>query len=228
MPLPPGGLGVPNAFVLIAHFRGVNPVDTWRSELHIFQSGAVPQIGDPVITAAIAFWRGNLRTDCFLDHLELRNAVFGNVIFSMQAAIWTDTLNQAGTKVTAYGAQGANAVGKEVAAYVRISNTGPKLGKAFLRQLLDEGDIAAVPGAAWVFLQAPQVPNVTQAKFLTLVNSSGLSGFFGGASNPHICVVHFSLKEWSINPLLLPFTSPATAMNLIGPTVNKATRKSKK
>lgn len=228
MAFPPGGITLPNVYRLLAHFKGVDPTETWRSEFSIFASGAVPQPGDAIINAAEAYWRDNLRTDCFLDHLELRKATWGDVIFSQQSALWTSTVGLAGTKIAAYGAQGANAVGKEVVCYVRITNSGPKPGKQFLRQLLDEGDIAAVPGSPWQFLTPPMTPNVTDAKFQTLLGTTGITGFFGAIPDPRLCVIHFSIKEFNINPANLPFESSVSAMHIVGPSTNKPTRKNKK
>jgi hypothetical protein len=225
--MPNPTLGLAHHYRAIAHFHGVDPLETWRSSFEYVQTSAVPAPADAILVAMQNYWLANLRNDCTLDTIEVRNWTFGPQPFSQQQALFHKAIGNVGSKTVGYGAMGANAVGKEVAAYIRYSNTGPKNGKAFLRQLLDDGDIAAVPGSPWVFLQAPQVPNVTPAKFTTVFNSTSLSTYIG-AVDPGLRVVHFSLKKYLVDNTQLPFPSTILAVSLIGPTVNKATRKNKR
>ena len=228
MPLPVGGITLTNVFTLIGHFLGQDTTDTWRSEFHIYKSSGPPEPSDAIVEACVLYWEGNLITTATLDHLELRNATWGDIPYSLQAAIWTSPVGHAGTKTSAYGAEGTAGVGKEVVAYVRVTNSGPKPGKQFIRGFLDNGDIYASVGGQWIFLQSPAVPNVTDTKLQTLIAASGLNAFYGGTPDPRICTTHFSIKEYNINPLNLPFESSVSAIHLIRPSVNKATRKSKK
>lgn len=95
----------------------------------------------------------------------------------------------------------------------------------FLRQLLDEGDIAAIPGSPWQFL-IPGPPNVTDVKFQGILAAT-IGGFF--LSDPGLRVVHFPVKRYlanPVNPANQPFSTSLFGMHIVGPTVNKQTRKS--
>lgn len=228
MPLPVGGITLPNVYTLIAHFLGQDSVNTWRSEFHIYQSTGQPLPTDAIIGAAKTYWLGNLQTTCKLDHLELRRATWGDIPYASQAALWVDSVGLFGLKVGAYGAEGTAGVGKEVVAYIRITNSGPKPGKQFIRGLLDNGDVYAQTGGQWVLITTGTPSNVNDTKYQTLLGSSGLTGYFGGSADPRVCTTHFSIKEYNINPANLPFESSISAMHLVGPTVNKAKRSNKK
>jgi hypothetical protein len=228
MPLPPGGLTLPNVYLVIGHFVAQDGVNTWRLETTIFQGSGTPAPTDAIITSIKNYYLDNLITTCKLDRLELRRRTWGNVPFSTQAAIWESTVGSFGNKVTSYGAEGSAGVGKEVVAFIRITNTGPKPGKQFIRGLLDNGDVYAEAGGQWIFLVGGGGPNVTNTKYQTILASTGMTGYFGGTADPRICVSHFSLKEYDADPTKLPFETSVNSMALVGVTTNKATRRNKK
>jgi hypothetical protein len=215
-----------NTYTMIAHFKGTDPLQSWRSSFEFF-STAVPVPGGALENACADYWKANLRTDCTLDDIEVRNWSRGDLPFSLEGALFdSSAFAGAGTKtnVIHYGAEGANAVGKEVACFIRIATSPGKEGKQFIRQLLDDGDIAAVPGSPWQFL-VPGPPNVTNTKFQAIVSGTVGPHFSG---DPRLVVVHFPLKEYLLAPTApanQPFATLISSMTLIGPTVNKATRK---
>lgn len=216
-----------NHFELIVHMHGVDSTQKWRNSIVIKDTSGVPADTSSVVQLFVNFIRSNLRTDVFVDHIELRNWTRGDIPFSQEGAIYTSAQGAGPgqkTLVGNYGAQGANAVGKEVAAFIRIETSPGKIGKFFLRQLLDDGDIAAVPGSPWAFL-VPGPPNVTNTKFQNVVFNTIASGF---TTDPGYRVVHFPVKEYlaaPANPANQPFSTVISTMQLVGPTVNKATRK---
>lgn len=220
---------LPNHYELIGHFLGQNGVDTWRNSIVVFQSSGQPQPTDPIIQAMVEWWRLNLITTCSYVKSELRAWTRGDVPFSNEGAIWNSTVG-AGigqkTNVASYGAEGTAGVGKEVVGFVRIFNTIGREGKMFMRALLDNADVFSSAGGPWVFI-TPGPPNVTPTKFAnTAVNTIGL--YFGSA-NPGLRVVHFSIKHWNASGGATPdapFGSDITSMQLVGPTLNKPTRKS--
>lgn len=222
--LPPKTLA--EHYRLIGHFKG-DGVGTWRSEFVIRDSTGIPAADSSVVTACVNYWLANLRHDCTLDHIEMRAWAQGDQPFSSQSALYTSVVAALGQKTTTYGGEAANAIGIEVCAYVRFDNAGPRPGKQFLRQLLDTGDIAAVPGGPWVTLPSGASPRVTPLTFGTLSAVVALDDFIG-AADPGLRVVHFSLKEWESDHTTNPFSTVVTQIAYIGPTVNKATRKNPK
>lgn len=218
-----------NGFELIGHFKGQDGINTWRNSIAIFDTSAVPAPSDPIVSAMETFWKHNLITSCHYDHSELRHWTRGDVPFSAEGAIWNSSLGAgAGTKTAAgaYSAEGTAGVGKEVVAFIRIATSPGKEGKMYLRGLLDNQDVFSQAGGQWIFI-TPGPPNVTPAKFSALVTTD--LGAFLGAVNPRLCVVHFSVKNWNASagaPANAPFETPITSMTMVGPTVNKATRRS--
>lgn len=210
---------------LIGHFKGA-ATGTWRSEFAIKQTSGVPAPTDAIVVAAKDYWIANLRHDCTLDSLELRAATWGDQPFSTQGAIWRSPVEVLGDKITVYGAEAANAVGIEVCAYVKYFTSGPKPGKQFLRQLLDTGDIAAVPGDPWVFL--PSGGHVTPALFRGNSINNGLATGWFGTADPGLRIIHFSLKAYNADHSNLPFSTTIDDFALERPMVNKATRKNPK
>ena len=220
----------PDHYVLIAEFTGVAGTRPWRSELHI--EGAVGTIPDPnsnIIQGAYQYWQDNLRTDATVQSLQLRHWTYGQQPFNAQSLpIWVRSINTGGNKTVAYGGEGPNPAGRELCGFVKIFNTGGRPGKQFLRYYLDEVDVTAVSGGEWA-LDASPPAHVTTAAYHVIV-SNRLGPFNASAPAPRFCVVHFSSKRWNANPnsTNAPFSSPMTDMQLIGPTVNKSTRKNKK
>jgi hypothetical protein len=217
-----------NHFELIGHFKGADGVNTWRNSIVVKDSSGTPgDISNP-IPEVCDFWRRNLITVCNLDHIELRNWARGVQPYSQAPALWTSTQNcGAGTKSAsnAYGAEGSEGIGKEVVAFLRILSAPGKEGKMFLRGLFDESDVAAQAGGQWVFI-VPGPGNVTPAKFTTLMNATIQTYFL---SDPGLRVVHFPVKRYLANPTNpgnLPYSTTISDMSMVGPSVNKSTRKS--
>jgi hypothetical protein len=222
-------IGFSDHYVLIAHYKSQNGVDTWRSEFTIQgAAGTVPQPGDPIITAAEGYFTANLMDPSTLVRLELRAWSFGPQPFSARGALWEKPLNLGGTKTIDYGGIGTLAVGKEVVAFIKFSTNIGKQGKQFLRQLFDNQDVGAQSGGPWVILPPPATPRVTVAKFKTVALAT--IGPFINSATPTFVVVHFSKKQYLANPgnPTLPFSSPILSVDLVGPSVNKATRRNKR
>jgi hypothetical protein len=215
-------------FQVVGHFRGVDPTETWRTELTVTQPANVPQPTDPIILAIRDYFRHNLRNDCFLDHIELRQWSFGPQPLAGRGALWELAVAQSGLKVSTYGAEGSavQVLGKEVVAFVKQDTISAKPGKQFIRQLYDGQDIYAVAGSPWAY---GANPNVTATVYGTSTTAT-LGAYFGNAASPQICVVHFSKKNYDANPVTanLPFSTAVTGMRLIGPTTNRPTRKNKR
>jgi hypothetical protein len=219
-------LTLANVYTLIVKIGSTLATDeTWRNTYDIFASAGPPAPTATIVETILDFAQRNLASTAQIFEAELRNWTFGPQPYGSGVPIWSETLVLPGTKVSAYGGEGPDAVGKEVVAFARRVNTGPKEGKLFLRGFLDTGDIAALTGAPWEFLTPPG--NVTPAKWDTNTSSSGLEAFFGTV-DPGLVVAHFSYKQYQIDPTRLPFYSRVTALPLVGPTTNKPTRKSKK
>lgn len=226
--MPRPTLGLADVYTLIVSSGStVATNETWRNTYDVYSTAGVPQPTDTIIETLLEVHQENLVSTAQIFQAELRNWTFGPQPYGTGVPLWTEALSLPGTKVAAYGAEGADAVGKEVVCYIKRLNTGPKNGKLFLRGFLDSGDIAALTGAPWEFLTSP-APNVTPAKYAGILATTGLNGFMGAGKNPGLVVVHFSYKQYQIDNTRLPFFSHITSQVLIGPTTNKPTRKSKK
>jgi hypothetical protein len=225
--MPRPTLHLANVYTLLIKFQSTLVVgSTWRSSIDIWAPSGPPAPNDGVVTSWVAFAQRNLVPTAEIIEAELRAWQFGPQPYGTGIPIWQETLALVGTKAAAYGGVGANAVGKEVALFVRKTNTGPKEGKMFIRGFLDSGDIAALTGGPWQFL-TPGPPNVTDAKFQTNLTAAGVPGFIGGPG-PAYVVVHFSYKQYQVDPTRLPFFSLISTIHLVAPTVNKPTRKSRR
>lgn len=217
----------PSHFQVVGHFLGNANGETWRSEVTV-EASTVPQPSDQVIQTARDYFLHNLRSDCTLDHIELRQWTYGPQPLNGRGALWTQPYQLTGEKVTTYGGEQASPAltGKEVVAFVEHNTTGGKPGKQFIRQLLDLGDVGAVAGAPWEFLPSSRV---TPAKF---TNDAGLlwNPFIATATLPRLVVVHFSKKNYNNNPVSsnLPFSTTVLSLTLVGVTTNRPTRKSKR
>jgi hypothetical protein len=216
-----------NHFQVVGHFIGADITEKWRTELTVVGT-TQPAPTDPIILAIRDYYRHNLRDDCQLAEIELRAWTFGPQPLAGRGSLWVLPLNLSGEKTVTYGGMQASPqlTGKEVVAFVKINTTGGKPGKQFIRQLYDLGDIGAVAGAPWETLPTARV---TPATYLVEANAT-LSPYFGGSTNPGLCVVHFSKKNYNANPVTanLPFSTGTSSMTLVGPTTNKPTRKNKK
>lgn len=227
MPGPNPGITLAHCYRVIGHFVG-NGIGNWREEWTILSSAAVPQYTDPIITACHDYFIGNLRDDCTLSSIELRQVSYGNLPFSQQGHIWVHAVGTPGNKDSIYGGNSSAQAptGLEVCGYVELFTTGPKPGKQFKRQMLDLVDVKATAGGEWIF--AGGAAHVNPTVFRSNSVNNGLATGYFGAHDPGFVVAHFSQKDYNINPANLPFSTPVTDFALIRPTLNKPTRKNPK
>jgi hypothetical protein len=214
-------------FQVVGNFHGLSPNDKWRTELTVNQSTGVPQPTDAIIIAIRDYFLHNVRNDCTLDTITLRQWSFGPQPLLARGALWEESIAQLGLKSSTYGgeADSSHVAGNEVVAFVKLLCGAAKPGKQFIRQLLDLDDIAAQPGEPWVFRGGSRV---TPAVYHTSTNATLHT--YWGAADPGLVVVHFSAKHYNANPVTanLPFSTTVQDMQLIKVATNKPTRKNKK
>lgn len=220
-------LTLANTYTLIVESGNLtDPSIRWRNTWDIHAT-VEPQSSDAIISAITDFHLSNLRTDCGIFLLTLRNWSQGPQPFASRPFLWEDIqAGIAGLKTSAlpagYGAEGVgnqSIPGSAVLFCKRLTAGQNKASNLFLRGLLDDADIVAETGGQYVFTAAP---NVTGAKFTTIANSR-LAGFVGVSADPGIVIVH--VGNHSAGPA---FSSPVTSVVLVKPSQNKQTRKNKK
>ena len=216
----------PDLFQYVAHFIGAAGTEEWRSELTVHNT-TVPTPADTIQDAIKQFFVTNLRSDCTLSHIDVREWTFGPQPIATRGILFSTPYSLAGEKPSVYGGQQAAPAltGKEVVAFCKLATTRGRPGKVFLRQLLDLGDIGAVAGSPWEFIPGGRVePTSFHVQVVATI-----APFFNAVSGPEIVVVHFSKKAYDANPISsnLPTHTPVLDMNLIRPSTNDPTRKNK-
>lgn len=228
MPLPP--LTLANVYTLIVQMQNTaDPTVTWRNTWDILDVSGVPSPSDAIFTAIQAFHQGNLRQDCNIQMMTLRNWSQGPQPFSTRGFIWEKLIGVTSgqgdkTQPTPVGyggeAAGNQAVPGSVVLFCkRFSGSGGKVSHLFLRGLLDAGDIAAETGGKPVFIPSPRVTN---ALFNAIVSNT-LAPYFAPSSGPALVNVH--VGNHHAGPA---FSSLISSVAMVGPSQNKQTRKNKK
>lgn len=220
-------LTLANAYTLIVESGNLSdPNVRWRNSWDIHAT-VQPQPSDAIISAVTDFHLSNLRTDCGIFMLTLRNWSQGPQPFANRPFLWEDI--QAGivglkTSPLPAGYNG-EAIGNQsipgsaVLFCKRLTTGQNKATSLFLRGLLDEVDIIAETGGKYVFAVGA---NVTGGKFTTIA-ASRLAGFIGPGADPGLILVHVGNK--GAGPA---FSSPVTSVALVRPSENKMTRKNKR
>lgn len=220
-------LTLTNAFTLIVESQNTaQPNINWRNTWDIFSSTGAPAAGSAIVNAIVGFHQANLRSDCNLSKLIMRNWSQGPQPFADRPFLWEQLLVSSfapGTKQTTdptgYGAEstGIQRIPGSVVLFAkRLTVPGSKPTNMFLRGLLDDDDLNIVTAGPPVF--APS-PNVTGPKFNDIQNHF-LSAFCTGLADPRLIIVH--VGNHHAGPA---FESSMTSIEMVGPSQNKQTRK---
>lgn len=220
-------LTLANAYTLIVESGNLSdPNVRWRNTWDIHAT-VTPQPSDAIISDITNFHLYNLRTDAGVFQLTLRNWSQGPQPFADRPFLWEHILGgTAGLKTNAsphgYGGQFPNPPtipGAAVAFAKRLTSGQNKATNMFMRGLLDDDDIRAETGGKYTFFTGNRV---TPALFHDIV-SAVLTPYLGSGANPGLILVH--VGNHSAGPA---FSSPMVDLQLIGPSINKTTRKNKR
>ena len=223
-------LTLANCYTLIVESE--NPQNTgtnWRNTWDIYSSTGAPAPGAAIINALVAFHQANLRTECDIAKLTLRNWSQGPQPFAARPFIWEQFLGHAvapGLKTSAspagYGseASGTQQVpGSTVLFAKRTTGAGSRATNMFMRGILDDGDVYAYTGGKPLLLTAAVV---NPTSFNTVQNHF-LSSYLTATADPRLIIVH--VGNHYMGP---PFASSMDALEMVNVSENKLTRKNKR
>lgn len=193
----------------LAHSEPFTPDDTWA---------VLPPIRD--------YYIGNISNNGFIEHITgyhvyQRHAGETNV---EHPPIFQKDYHTAGNRNAAYGASTPHGdpLPKDVAIYVKLSTSGGRSGKQFLRCNLWEGEVISVEAGAWAFNEADD--RFTTARFNTLVGTT-LAQVMGGGTHVgdgQLVVPHLLFTQ--LGDTRTAFLTNVTGVHAIRPTWNKAHR----
>lgn len=215
---------VPNVFLLVAHMSANST--TWQQTIH------VKQTEDTDLTDVAApiglfhdFCRFNTPNAGFIESIS-GYRVFQRIVGETNVEhppLFTNTYHESGLHDTAYnGSPIGNPLPKDVVVYAKMTTSGGRSGKLFIRNLLEESDVDSAVSGVWEFTAGST--RFTVARYATAIDNSLADCFVGGTG--------FSDHQFVVAHLLLvkpgdtrdAFTTPIADSIAIRPTWNRAHR----
>lgn len=223
-------LTLADAYTLIVELENPQAAGgTWRNTWDIYSSAGAPAQGSAIVNALVAFHQANLRTECDIAKLTMRNWSQGPQPFASRPFIWEQFLGasvapglKTSSSPTGYGSESSGTQivpGSTVLFAKRTTGAGSRATNMFMRGILDDGDVYAYTGSKPLLLPTAVV---NPTSFNTICQH-WLSGYFVATADPRLCIVHVGNKY--VGP---PFESSMADLQMVDVSQNKQTRKNKR
>jgi len=223
-------LTLTNAYTLIVESENPQVTgQTWRNTWDMFSSTGAPAPGAAIINAIVAFHQANLRDECDIAKLTMRNWSQGPQPFADRPFIWEQFLGHAvapglksSASPTGYGSQSSGTQivpGSTVLFAKRTTGAGGRASNMFLRGILDDQDVYAYSGGKPLLSPTAAVDPTT----FNVIAEHWLSSYFVGTADPRLIIVH--VGNHYAGPA---FETSMTALEMVDVSQNKQTRKNKR
>lgn len=215
-----------NVYTAIAEYSVIaNPTIKWRNS-YDFHSAIAPTGSADIVAAIASFAPGMIFSENQLDKIKVYNWAKGTQPYPDGLPILEIDYGTAGVAHTAWVmTDETDQAGNEVCLRVDKDHSGiGRPGRFFFRNLLPMSQLGALDGQGWHLVGGSPF---TQAHFETWLTTSGVVNYLAGHIDP-TTQQGFATVQYSSKAHVVHGYNYDSNWVMIGPTTNKATRKSKR